>query len=89
MANTKSAQKALRVSKRRADLNSDIRETYKSVKRDINKNIESGEVKAAEKLVSKYQSEIDTAVKKGILKKNTAARYKSAAVAKILRAKNA
>lgn len=77
MANIKSAQKAIRVTKRRTIINKRIREDYREVKREIRRNIEQKDVAAATKLLPKYQSKLDIAVKKGVIKKNTASRYKS------------
>ena len=88
MANLKSSIKAIRVTKRRTVLNKNIKETYRAVARDIKKSLESNDVKAAEALVSSYQSTIDKAVKKGVIKKNTGARNKSRMVQRILAVKN-
>lgn len=84
MANLKSAIKAIRVSKRKKAKNIVVREKYRAVARDIRKALEAKKATEAEKLLPKYQSEIDKAVKKGIIKKNTGARYKSRIVKRIL-----
>ncbi len=83
MANTKSAKKAIRVTKRKAAINKKVKTSFKDVRRDIFKHLENGEVKEAVKLEPKFQSEIDKAVKKGVIKKNTGARYKSRVAAKL------
>lgn len=88
MANLKSSIKAIRVSKRKAILNKAVKTSYRDVAREIKKSLEAKKVADAEGMISKYQSEIDKAVKKGVIKKNTGARYKSRMVARVLTVKN-
>lgn len=77
MANTKSAKKAIRVSKRKASINKKVKGSFKDVKREMLKHLDNGELKEAIKLEPKFKSEVDKAVKKAVIKKNTGARYKS------------
>lgn len=88
MANIRSSIKAIRVAKRRSDINEKIRKEYRGVKRNINKALENGEISKAEELVPTYQSAVDKAVKKGTIHKNTANRYKSRIIKTILEQKD-
>lgn len=74
---TKSAKKALRASKRKRVTN--IRRTraaHEAVK-DIRKLLADKDVAGAKAAFKEAQSAIDKAAKKGVIKKNTAARKKS------------
>lgn len=86
MAITKSAKKAIRVSAhkrifnlRRAD---DLRVSTKA----IQKAVASKDAQGAEKLLPAAYAAIDKALKRGVIKANTAARKKSRLVAMIRRA---
>lgn len=70
MANTSSAKKAARVEARRRVFNLRRAKTMKDTTKEVHK---TGDVKL---LPDAYQA-IDKAVKRGIIKKNTAARMKS------------
>ncbi|HEV8666753.1 MAG TPA: 30S ribosomal protein S20 [Candidatus Paceibacterota bacterium] len=84
MAITKGAKKAIRQSKRKATMNETrkraVREALKTV-RGVSKGDKSASVAA---LAAAYKA-IDKAAKRGLIKKNTAARRK-AKVAKALKA---
>jgi small subunit ribosomal protein S20 len=84
MAITKGAKKAIRQSKRKAVMNETrkraIRDAFKGV-RLADKSDKAGAIKA---LAAAYKA-IDKAAKRGLIKKNTAARRK-AKVAKSLKA---
>jgi len=67
---TKSAQKALRQSRRRKKINLARKEAMKGAIKDAQK------IKSSEALSLAYKA-IDKAVKKGVIKKQTAARKKS------------
>lgn len=54
------------------------RERNISIKKDIKTAVKAFSAKPSAKTLAAAQSEIDTAVKKGLIKKNTAARRKSA-----------
>lgn len=54
------------------------RERNISIKKDIKTAVKAFSAEPSEKTLAAAQSEIDTAVKKGLIKKNTAARRKSA-----------
>lgn len=76
MANTKSAKKAIRVSFRKKNVNSNIKKAYRTARTDAVKAIitKSSKLKVT---LNKAFSEIDKAAKKGVIHKNTANRYKS------------
>jgi small subunit ribosomal protein S20 len=77
MANTVSAIKRVRTAERRTEVNqmrkSRLRHTVRSLRRSLDKK----DVKTAEAQLPSVYSLIDRAAKWGIIKKNTAARYKS------------
>ena len=54
------------------------RERNISIKKDIKTTVKAFSAEPSAKTLAAAQSEIDTAVKKGLIKKNTAARRKSA-----------
>ncbi len=73
----KSSKKALRVSVRRTLVNNRVTDAYRKASKAVGKAIVAGNLTEVKALQIKAQSKIDTAVKKGVLKKNTASRYKS------------
>lgn len=77
MPNKKSAEKALRKSKKRAARNKAVKDSIAYMLKQIRKGIEAEEKKAVEEWMPKALKAIDKAAGKGILKKNTAARKKS------------
>lgn len=77
MANTVSALKRVRVAERRTDINRMRKSRLRHQIRSMRRMLESKDVKAAEALVPQTFSLIDRSAKWGIIKKNTAARYKS------------
>jgi small subunit ribosomal protein S20 len=87
MAITKGAKKAIRQSKRKHAMNETrkraLREAYKGVR-----NTAKGDEKAAVTSIAAAYKAIDKAMKRGLIKKNTAARRK-AKVAKSLSTKQA
>lgn len=78
---TKSAEKALRSSLRKRAMNMRRKDALSSAVKDVKKLASAGKTKEAElKLSAAYQA-IDKAAKRGIIKKNAAARKKSRLVA--------
>jgi small subunit ribosomal protein S20 len=77
MANTVSALKRVRVTERRTAVNRTRKTRLRHGIRAMRRLLETKDVKAASDLVPKTYSLIDRAAKWGIIKKNTAARYKS------------
>ena len=77
MANTKSAKKALRVSERKRVFNLRRTRTMKEAVKEVRDLTASGKGKDAQAKLSTAYKAIDKAAKRGVIKKNTAARKKS------------
>jgi len=77
MANTSSAKKAVRVSERRKVNNVRVKNTFRSARKVVRDAVAANDIKTAKSSLPKAYSEIDKALKKHVIKKNTAARYKS------------
>ena len=77
MANTVSALKRVRVTERRTDINRSRKTRLRHQIRSMRRLLEAKDTKGATELVPKTFSLIDRAAKWGVIKKNTAARYKS------------
>jgi small subunit ribosomal protein S20 len=77
MANTVSSLKRVRVAERRTAVNRTRKTRLRHQIRAMRRLLETKDAKAASELVSKTFSLIDRSAKWGIIKKNTAARYKS------------
>jgi len=73
---TKSAKKAIRQSLRKKKVNDRRAKTMKETIKKIIKTVKTDKAEAQKNLPQLYQA-IDKAAKKGIIKKNTAARKKS------------
>ncbi len=71
---TASAKKALRGSARKKAVNDRRKKTMKDSIKEVEKLVKAKSTAEAKKLLSKVQSAIDKAAKKGVIKKNTAAR---------------
>jgi len=77
MANTYSALKRMRQADRRTEINRQNKTRLRTGIRAMRRVLAGKDVKAATGLLSKTFSLIDRSAKLGIIKKNTAARYKS------------
>ncbi len=77
MANTYSALKRVRQTERRTEFNRQNRTKLRHAIRAMRRALAGKDPKAAGDLLSKTFSVIDQSAKKGLIKKNTAARYKS------------
>lgn len=77
MANTYSALKRVRQTERRTEFNRRNKTRLRHQIRAMRRAITSKDAKAATDLLPKTFSIIDRSAKNGIIKKNTAARYKS------------
>jgi small subunit ribosomal protein S20 len=77
MANTVSALKRVRTTERRTLINRTRKTRLRHGIRAMRRLLETKDVKGATELVPKTYSLIDRAAKWGIIKRNTAARYKS------------
>lgn len=74
---TKSAQKALRQSKKRRQKNVTYLNKMRILVKENKKLISEGKTKEATALLPKVYKALDKAAKENIIKKNTASRYKS------------
>lgn len=81
MAITSSAKKAIRVSARKRVINLRRVSTMKDNIKSLRKMSEGGDHAGAEKSLASAYKAIDKAAKRGVIKKNTAARKKSRLVA--------
>ncbi|HLW77844.1 MAG TPA: 30S ribosomal protein S20 [Bryobacteraceae bacterium] len=77
MANTVSALKRVRVTAHRTEVNRTRRTRLRHQIRAMRRLLEAKDAKGAEAIVPKTFSMIDRAAKWGVIKRNTAARYKS------------
>ena len=77
MANTYSALTRVRQSERRTDFNRKRKSELRHQIRAMRRAITGKDPKAAGELLPKTFSVIDRSAKAGVIKKNTAARYKS------------
>ncbi len=77
MANTYSALKRVRQTERRTEVNRQTKSKLRHQIRAMRRAITSKDAAAAAALLPKTFSVIDRSAKLGVIKKNTAARYKS------------
>jgi len=77
MPTTKSAAKRLRQNRKRHQRNVAEKNKLRTLRRKFDESVRTGNRDEMEKLYRAYCSELDKAVKRGILKKNTADRNKS------------
>ena len=77
MANTYSALKRVRQTERRTEVNRKNKSRLRHQIRAMRRALTAKDAKAASGLLSTTFSVIDRSAKSGIIKKNTAARYKS------------
>lgn len=83
MPNIKSSKKAIKVIAKKTKSNHDYTAKAKNYVKKCNKAILNKETDLANETYKKVQKSIDSAVAKGAVKKNTAARTKSRLTAKI------
>lgn len=77
MANHKSAEKRIRQTEKRNKINRGNRSKVRTQIKKLRSSIAKHDKKTSEELLNPTVSLIDKAVNKGILHKNTAARYKA------------
>ena len=77
MANTISAIKRVRITKRRTEINCMRKSRLRHQIRTMRRALEHKDASIAQKLVPETFSILDRAARWGIIKQNTAARYKS------------
>ena len=87
MANTKSAQKQVRVAQRRRLRNKSVRSQTKTMVKKAEELIFSGQTQQAEGEVIAAISSLDRAAEKGIIHPNNAARRKSRLMKKLNQSK--
>ena len=83
MANTKSAKTKVRVIERKTAINKAVRNRYRTYVKKTEQDIDKGLKSEAQLSVKVAEAEIMSAVSKGILHKNTAARKVSRLVKKV------
>tara|TARA_B100000886_G_scaffold330998_1_gene282062 strand:+ start:179 stop:442 length:264 start_codon:yes stop_codon:yes gene_type:complete len=83
MANTKSAKTKVRVIERKTTINKAVRNRYRTYVKKTEQDIDKGLKSQAQTSVKVAEAEIMSAVSKGILHKNTAARKVSRLVKKV------
>ena len=81
MPNIKSAKKRMRSSEKQRVGNATVKTKVKSVRRKTREVLTAGVAETSEQAVREYSSVLDKAVKRGVIKKNTAIRRKKRAVA--------
>ncbi|HST21232.1 MAG TPA: 30S ribosomal protein S20 [Blastocatellia bacterium] len=77
MANHKSAEKRIRQTERRNEVNRRNRSRLRTQVKSLRAAIEAGNQDEAKTLLARTVSVIDKAIQKGIIHHNAAARYKS------------
>ncbi len=77
MANIKSAKKRIITSRKSASLNNDVKSSMKTSIKKFEKVLNEGNKEEALNRLNIAIKSIDKAQAKGVIKKNTAARYKS------------
>lgn len=77
MANIQSAKKRMRQNVKRRERNRYHRARVRTAIRKLRAQIEAGETETAQSLLPDTLKLIDSTVSKGVLHRNTAARYKS------------
>ena len=80
MPNIKSAKKRMRSSEKRRIGNMTAKTKVKTVRRKTRETLTAGVALTSEQAVREYSSVLDKAVKRGVLKKNTAIRRKTRAL---------
>lgn len=74
---TQSAKKALRQSKKRNLQNLQFKRKFKSAVKEFRQEIGAKSLEKAKTMLPTVYQTVDKAAKKGVIKKNTASRYKS------------
>ncbi len=77
MANIKSSKKAIKVIAKKTEENHDYAARVKNTIKACEKAIAANDAAAAKEALDKVQKNVDKAVSKGVMKKNTADREKS------------
>ena len=83
MAHSRSAKKRILVAERNRERNQAVKSRVKTMVKKVLAAVEVKEVEAANAALSVAYKELDKAVTKGIIKKNTASRKKARLAAKV------
>ena len=83
MANSKSAKKRVTVAERNRVRNQAVKTRIKTMAKKVLATVEDQNLEAAKAALSIAYKELDKAVTKGIIKKNTASRKKARLAAKV------
>ena len=83
MANHFSALKRMRQSQKRAEANRARRTRLRHAVREIRRAVGSGDGEKVRTLLPQVVSVVDKSLKKGVIKENTASRFKSRLMARI------
>ena len=83
MAHSKSAKKRVLVAERNRERNQAVKSRVKTMLKRVLVAVETKEVEAANAALSVAYKELDKAVSKGIMKKNTASRRKARLAVKV------
>ena len=86
MANSRSALKRIRKTKRETSRNLALKSRVKSLRKQVTVAVEAGDKKRAEEVYNQFASAADKAAKKGSLHKKKASRLKSRVAAMIANA---
>ncbi len=83
MANSKSAKKRVAVAERNRERNQAVKSRVKTMNKKVVVAVQEQDAETAKNALSVAYKELDKAVSKGIMKKNTASRKKSRLAAKV------
>ncbi len=83
MAHSRSAKKRVLIAERNRERNQAVKSRVKTMVKKVLTAVEMKEVEAAKAALSVAYKELDKAVTKGIIKKNTASRKKARLAAKV------
>lgn len=83
MAHSKSAKKRISIAERNRKRNQDVKSRVKTMAKKVLTDVETKDAEAAQASLSLIYKELDKAVSKGILKKNTVSRKKARLAARV------
>ncbi|WP_319202823.1 30S ribosomal protein S20 [uncultured Ilyobacter sp.] len=83
MAHSKSAKKRISIAERNRKRNQDVKSRVKTMSKKVLTDVETKNAEAAQASLSLVYKELDKAVSKGILKKNTVSRKKARLAARV------
>lgn len=83
MAHSRSAKKRVLVAERNRERNQAVKSRVKTMTKKVLTTVDTKDVEAAKAALSVAYKELDKAVSKGIMKKNTASRKKARLAAKV------